>query len=307
MKSSKYVYILLIFSILFIPKVYAFSYDIKTEVQKTSVLKGTVTEIKVSLSDVKDTSDGIMACLMNISFDNNISLNSSIKTLDSWSMTIGSSYLFDTGNAVTSKSNLFVIPVKINGSGSVTLSNIACSDGNSKEFLADKKVNFSIISDGSTQNNKKPQNNASNNNNNGNSDNNNSDNKVSNTLSSSADLSNIILSEGTIEFDPAVTEYSLSVSDFNKLEITPVLDSKTAKFNVDRNITNNGNSIVISVTAENGNSKVYTIYVKEMNDSNKDDTKNDKKSNSMYVPIFIGIICVLVIVNIVRIIKNKKK
>lgn len=297
MKKINYVIILFI-SILLMPKVYAsFTYDIVMEVNDTEVEKGSLKEIKVSLDNISGENQGIGVCVMNISFDNNITLDSQIRTLNSWTMTTGERYLFDTGNVATAKTAMFVIPVKVNGSGAVKLYGIHCSDGVDEIKTADKEINFTIL-DNTQHNNQENENNSNQNN----SDNNNNNNETEEIVEdSNANLSNIILSEGTIDFDPNITEYSIEISDFNKLEITPVLESTKAQSVIDRNILEDSNSIVITVSAENGDTKVYTIYVKEI--SNNEVPKN----KNTYVPIFIGIICVLVIINIVRIIKNRKK
>lgn len=121
------------------------------------------------------------------------------------------------------------------------------------------------------------------------------------------DLSNIILSDGEIQFDPNVTEYNITVSDFDKLKITPIKKSDKVQYILDKNIVqNNGiNTVFITVISENGSSKIYTIYVTEKDTDNINIDNNDK--DNTYVPIFIVIIFILVIINIIRIIKNKKK
>lgn len=299
-KKFNYLFILLV-SFLFIPRVYAsLNYDIILDVGKTSVEKGSLVEVKVSLDNITGENQGIGACVMNISFDTNILLDSKIRTLNSWTLTTGDKYLFDTGNFVFSKSEMFVIPIKVNGNGNLKLFNIFCSDGENEIATGDKEIRFTIIEN-------KPNNNSDNqikeDNDSNNNDNTNQDNNLDEVMDSNANLSNIILSEGVIEFDPNVTEYSIEVNDFSKLQVTPELESDRAQSVIDRNITDSGNSILITVTAENGDTKVYTIYVsekvKEVDESNS--------NNNVYVPIFIGIICVLVIINIIRIIKSKKR
>ena len=289
-KTLNCLYLLMLFT-LFIPRVYAsFTYDINVEVETTSLKKGSLAELKVVLNNIKGDNKGIVTCSMNISFDNNILLDSKIRSLNSWTVTTGNFYIFDTRDIVFDNSEMFIVPVKVNGNGSVKLFNIMCSDGVTEESTSDKEIKFSIVSE----------------------DDNNTDNNLINdnvdTKVSNANLSNIILSEGTIDFDPNVTEYSVEISDFSKLEITPILESDKAQSVIDKNILMDNNNIVITVTAENGDTKVYTIYVEEKAsiDDNKEDN-NISKDKNIYTPIFIGIICVLVIINIIRIVKSKKK
>lgn len=323
MKLYKYLFSLLVLT-LFIPRVYAFTYEIDASGYNTSVSVGQKQEITVSIKNIQGDTSGVGACSMNISFDSNISLDSRIRTLNTWSMTTGNFYMFDNGNMILEDSSIFVIPVKVNGEGSVKLTNIKCSDGVTNVNTSDKNIAFTIktttnnnnsnSNSNNTNNSNSNSNNTNNNNSNGNSGSNNNSSGVDNNnqqsnnevlKSSNCDLSNIVLSEGTIEFDSAVTEYSIKINDIDKLEVTPVLDDKSASYTIDKNITSNGtNTIVITVKAQDGNTKIYTIYVESEEVVNEQDS--DKKNN-IYVPIFIGIICILVLINIIRIIKNKKK
>lgn len=302
-KKFKYLFFGILL-ILFIPKVYAFTYDINMTTKNTSVKKGSVSEIKVSLDNIKGDNKGIVVCEMKISFNGDIALDSKVRTLNSWTMTAGKKYLFETGDFVFDNSDMFVIPVKVNGNGSVKIFDIACSDAVVEAKADDNEMEFTVLSE---NNNTTGNNGASNNN--GTTGNKENNNKVEETKSSNANLSNITLNEGIIEFDPNVTEYEIEVKDFSKLEVTPVAESDKAQIMVDKNILENSNSIVLTVTAENGDTKVYTIRVKEVSstvNSNNDNTTNDSKDNK-YIPIFIVIICILVIINIIRIVLRKKK
>ena len=298
MNKIKLFFGLLLFS-LFLPSVNALKYDINSSLVNTSSNDKNLYEVKLSLKNISDTDYGVAACSMNILLSSDVELNGSIRTLSSWSMTVGDIYLFDTGSPVLSDSEFIVIPVKVNNNGTITLSNISCSDGDNDVFIENKIINLKYTSN--TQGN-----NNSNNNNSGNKDNNNtSGNKDNNdkedndedvVLDSNCDLSNIILSQGTIEFDSNVTEYEIDVDNIDDLNVDVELASDKASFE----ITRNDNSIIIEVTAEDGSKKIYTIYV---NNSKKE---KDNKNSQIYVPIFIGIICILVLINIIRIVRNMK-
>ena len=288
--KRKYLCILLLF-VIFMPRVYAFTYEMDMSVDKTNVSVGTTKEIKVSLKNIQGTDDGIGYCSMNIDFDNNIVLNTDVRTLGSWSKSVGDIYAFDTLDFATSDTALFVIPVKVNGEGSVKLSNIVCSDGHTNSTVGDKNISFTIVN---------PSNNTSGN---GNSKPTEKDEDVK---SSNCDLSNIILSEGTIEFDSSVTEYYVKVTDLDNFRLTAELADDLSSYMVDRNITEDGESYVITVTAQDGSNKIYTVYLEDINEDN-DNVDDKKEKNNTYIPIFIGIIGVLILINIFRIIKNKKK
>ena len=286
MKKFRYIFVISLF-ILFIPRVYAFSYDINT-IPDISVEKGTALEVNVSIDNIKDTTDGVSVCSMNILFDKNIVLESSIRTLGNWSMTTGSMYLFDTGSPILTNSNIFTIPVVVNGEGSIQLNNILCSDGIEEVEVSNKKINFYILDEVNNDN----QNNS----------NNTTGDNGDELETSNCNLSDIELSEGTIEFDPNVTEYEVEVADFDQFRVTPKLEDSTSSYVIDRNITDDGGNVVITVNGDNGDFKTYVIYV-----SVSDTITEDPPKENNYIPIFIGIIVLLVLINVIRIVKNVKK
>lgn len=280
---------------MFIPKVYAFTYDFDASIDNTIVKKGAVKEITVSIKNIKDTSGGIAACSLNIMLDSSITLNSNVRTLNNWSMTHQDLYLFDTGSPVLGDTAIFVIPVKVGDVGVVKLTNIECSDGNITQQSSDVKVEFTI-----------EKNSNSNNNDNNNSDVQNGDNlDIQDDVDkkdNNCDLLGIQLNQGEIEFDASITEYSIKVSDFDELEVKPTTVSDKASYTMDINKSLDGNSsVVITVQAENGNTKIYTIYVEEY----QEEVVN-KNGNNNYVPIFIVIIVILILINIFRIVRNMK-
>lgn len=291
MKKINYLCGLLLF-VLYIPRVYAFTYEVQTSVSNLEMSSGTETEIRVSLKNIKGTSDGIASCSLNIEFDNSILLNSKVRTLGGWTLTTGKVYLFDTGNFALNDTEVFIIPVKVNGSGAVKLTNIECSDGNTIEKVQNKIVSFVVVENNS--NNSNTDNNIG-----GNNVNVDNDNKEDGQLVKSSDcnLSNIILSEGTIEFDSDVTEYEIMVTDYDSLIIEPVLANNKSTFVMEKT---DDYKVIIKVNAEDGTYKEYTVFVVE----NSENKKELEKKDNNYVPIFIGIICVLVLINIIRIIKN---
>lgn len=287
MKKIKFIFVIGLFG-LFIPRAYALSYDVNTSTD-VEVKKGTSIGVNVSIGNIKDTTDGISACTMNISFDKNIALESSPRTLGNWTMTTGSKYLFDTGSPVIDKSDIVIIPVKVNGDGYVKLSDIVCSDGVDEVKVEDRTINFYIEEE---KENNKP------------SDNKDNDDKTEDDEDvSNCNLSSIELSEGTIEFDPNVTEYEVNIRNFDDFRVTPKLEDSTSSYVVDKLVTDDGGTVVITVNGADGNFKTYTIYT-IVEDT---DVTSDEPSKFNYVPIFIGIIVLLVLVNVIRIIKNNKK
>lgn len=298
MKKIKYILILCLFTF-FVPKVYALSYDIKMN-SETLVKVGTKKDINISIFNVKDTTDGISVCTMNISFDKNIELESTPRTLGSWSMTTGSVYLFDTGSPVTDNSDMFKIPVVVNGVGSVQLKNIVCSDGVDEVEIDGKTITFSIEKEEVNQDNSdnkpnvKPSDKPSNNNQ--------EDNNEDEEIISNCNLANIELSEGIIEFDPNITEYEVEISNFDNFKVYPTLeDENAATYIIDKNVTDDGGNIVITVSDADGENKIYTIHTIVEKEKVEEPVKNNN-----YVPIFIGIIVLLLLVNVIRIVKSSK-
>jgi hypothetical protein len=293
MKIIRKIVLLLLF-VLFVPKVYAFTYEMDMNVDKTSVSKDSVKEITVSLKNIKDTSDGIMACSLDLKLSDGMVIEPDVRTLNNWSMTKQNIYLFDTGTPILNESKMFIIPVKVSKDGMVELTNIKCSDGVSNSYIENQSVKFTILKESTNVNNKV--------------DNNNNENGKNETGSNdpgetNCNLSNIELSEGVIEFDSEITEYSVKVKDFDTFEVNPILESANAEFIIDKNLgTNNKHSVVITVNSQSGDTKVYTIYVEEIVEE-----QFVPKKNNNYVPIFIVIICLLVLINVLRIVKNKNK
>ena len=124
----------------------------------------------------------------------------------------------------------------------------------------------------------------------------------------STNIFSIELSEGEINFDTEVTEYSITVSSFDELDVYVKLESSTSSYTVDKNIVDDEKIVVIMVMANDGSSKVYTIIVTEDNLLNQDtDSDEMEEKKNYFVPIFIGIICVLVFINVFRIVRNIKK
>ena len=193
---------------MFIPHVYAFTYELETNVDNTEVNIGDVKEIVVSLGNVQEINDGITSCSMNIQFDSNILLDSRVMVVENWSMNLGKMYVFEASNPVVDNSSMFIIPVKINGNGNIKLVDIVCSDGSDNVKINDKVISFTVLT--------------------------NNDNTTGNdgsTDSSNCDLSNIILSEGTIQFDSSVTEYNVSVSDIDNFEVIADFNNASKIYN----------------------------------------------------------------------------
>ena len=223
MKRINIIFVLLLF-LIFNTKVYAFSYDFEAKVDSTEVVQGETKEIVVNLISVTGFDGTLGACLVNIKLDSAIVMNGDIKAYDGWIMTPGNGlYTFETTDNFKNNSGIFKIPVKVNGAGTVNITNIECSDGETKVSVADKKVTFNIKNNNPSSNN----------------DNNSSSNNMplpeddggDILINVSPNLKNIILSEGSIDFDPYITEYKVLIKDFDKLDVSIELESSSSSYN----------------------------------------------------------------------------
>lgn len=291
MNKIKFIFVCLLF-VLFIPDVYAFGYDMNMSVGTTNVKIGETKVIKVSLKNIQGTNDGIFVCSLNISSSNNIEIGN-IRTLNNWSLTVGDIYLFSTGSPVLNDSEIFVIPVKVNGEGYVEIKNIMCSDSVEEIGIDNKKINFTIKKETESAGNNKP-----------NTDNKPTTEEVKDEKSSNCNIASLELSDGTIDFDPNITEYSISVDDFDKLKINLTLESNLATYIINRNNYGDKKNIVITVSAEDNSQKKYTIFVEEKTTNIPVEKKPENKN---YTIIFIVIIGILLLLNVYRIIRNRKK
>ena len=277
---------------LFAPSVYALSYDMDMSVNNTSVKVGSTKEIKVLLKNIQGTSDGIFVCTLNVLSSDNITIGK-VRSLNDWTLTIGDMYLFDTGNPVLKDTGMFVIPVKVNGEGYVEIKNIMCSDSVEEVGIDNKKINFTIKKETESAGNNKP-----------NTDNKPTTEEVKDEKSSNCNIASLELSDGTIDFDPNITEYSISVDDFDKLKINLTLESNLATYIINRNNYGDKKNVVITVSAEDNSQKKYTIFVEEKTTNIPVEKKPENKN---YTIIFIVIIGILLLLNIYRLVRKKNK
>ena len=82
----------------------------------------------------------------------------------------------------------------------------------------------------------------------------------------------------TPDFDPETTKYTIDVTkEVEKLEITPILQDDKSKFEItgNENFKVGNNIVKITVTAEDGTNRIYTITVAKSNKEGEDDAAEE--------------------------------
>lgn len=300
MNKKKILSLVMIGFSLFIPKVYAFSYDFTLRASAThNIAVGGSSEVIVTLDNIKIDNFGISVCIFDIETTGGIKISSNIRSFGSWSVTPGAHYMVDTFEEVKTKSDLISIPITVNSNGTLSVTNITCSTEEDEAVTSNKTLSFSVKS---TDNGSL----AGNNNGTTDKDDNfssNEGNDNESVKSSDCDLSDILINDAVFQFDPNILEYSLSVENIKNFTVTPILSSDKANYVIgELDVTDKSKTIKILVTAENGMTKTYTLYIDEK--INNSTAIKEKKVN--YKIIFIVLIVLLVFINIFRIIRKKK-
>ena len=115
-------------------------------------------------------------------------------------------------------------------------------------------------------------------------------------------LTDIKIDGYEINFSRDTLKYSLNINDEDSLNIVPVLEDSNSSYAISGNENLvNGSVINIHVVSEDGSTNDYIIEIVKNNDTNV------VKKNNNYKIIFIVIIGILLIVNIVRFILNRRK
>ena len=212
------------------------------------------------------------------------------------------------GNNTQGNFNIGTLKFKNNGSSNIiTIDNVIFYDTNYKPIVINtisSKVNVKEdnTSTGSTNNNGSNGNSESNTSDNKNNDDvDNSDNTSNNDTDKGYYLSNIEIKGYEIDFSRDIYEYTLKIGNEDVLDITPVLEDNNSSYIITGNDKLvNGSVIKIKVITDENNEKVYTINILK-------DKEIEVVKNNNYKYIFIVIIGVLLIINIVRLLRRRKK
>ena len=275
MKFIKYIFIFAIF-IMFSPKVYADGITVTAKANNTVVEAGSEVVINVNLK-----SDELIAeCLFDFESNNNIQYIS-MKAMNQWTLLEGTKGTsLSNGNISTNTLsaglNILELKYKVNKSGRVKT--LECVSINENEYShQDVIIDFSIKQENIPSNEDEHSGNVENNN------------------DVKSPLVGIVLSEGDIDFVPNVYEYNVTVTNFDDLEVTLNLNESNISYSIVKDEFEK--KVNITLVDNEGNTTNYVINVTEIEEP-KEEPQEKEKFN--FIPIFIGIICLLVLVNIFR-------
>ena len=107
----------------------------------TSVKVGEEVNVNISLNSISGISNGLNACSATLT-SSGISINSVIG--NGWGVEYGNTLIMDSSNRLTSSATIATIKATVNNAGSITISNIMCSDGENEYSDENKTINFTI-------------------------------------------------------------------------------------------------------------------------------------------------------------------
>lgn len=144
MKFNKKIFLILTILIIGIKNVNASSYTLDLETTNLNVEKNSKINISIVLKDINDIANGLNVCEASITNTNGIKVDS-ITGLNSWAITLGDKLLLDSSVGITSNTTIATINATINDTGTITLSNIKCSDGENEYTTANKTLSITVI------------------------------------------------------------------------------------------------------------------------------------------------------------------
>ena len=207
------------------------------------------------------------------------------------------------GNNTQGNFNIGTLKFKNNGSSNIiTIDNVIFYDTNYKPIVINTISSKVNVKEENTSTGNITSNSGSNTSNNKNNDDiDNSENTSNNDTDKGYYLSNIEIKGYEIDFSRDIYEYTLKIGNEDVLDITPVLEDNNSSYIITGNDKLvNGSVIKIKVITDENNEKVYTINILK-------DKEIEVVKNNNYKYIFIVIIGVLLIINIVRLLRRRKK
>ena len=217
----------------------------------TNVKVGEEVNVSISLNNISDIPNGLNACQASLT-SSGLSINSI--SGNGWNVTSGNILIMDSSNSITSSGTIATIKAIVNNAGSITISNIMCSDGENEYNAVSKTINFTIKEE--VQNN-----------------NNNTNNqtttkrvetpKTTTVPKKSSLLKSLILEGVEFEFNKNTLEYTLEVeNNIDILNLNYEAEDKNAKVekNGNEELIVGENKIELIVTNEDSKT-TYTLNI----------------------------------------------
>lgn len=315
---------ILIFIINTLP-VYALEFDSKVEVDKTTVKSGEDVRVDFYINNISDTSSGISACELKITFDDGLSMKGTVRGYGDWNVESGQNgFLFDIAESVKTDTKLFSFSVNVKKTGSFKISDITCYTGEDEDMFEDSDISRKITVETSSSSSSKPSSSSSSSKPSSSKPSSSSSSKPSSSKPSSSSSSSkpssssstfdgnyfigIKVNNEYINYQKNIYEYSVDVDNFSDLTIEPVLSNDDYEYEIDESyLSETTKKVVIKASAYDATDD-YIIYLNlksfYVNDEVFESNDSEKKDYSM---IFIIIIVILVLINVIRIVMNIKK
>lgn len=280
-----------------------------------------------NLVDFTGSCNGLCGFVGNLEYDTNKIELVSISALNGFDLAQGNKIVLYKATGVGNGTNIMTMKFKNkslanNESTNISFSNISVSDGDKDISTSNVSKTIKFVEEQKKEDNtnNKP-NNGNNNNNKPNNGNNTSNNNTTNKKSNNNYISTITLSNGKIEFSKDILTYDIIVeNDIEEITISATAENDKAVITgIGKHSLNVGNNIIkLSVKAEDGSERTYTINVNrekenikvndnEIIDNENNITKNEEEKNNNIVPIMIGVISLLILVIVIIILIKEKK
>jgi len=181
----------------------------------TNVKVGEEVNVSVSLNNINDIPNGLNACQATLT-SSGLSINS--VSGSGWNVTSGNILIMDSSNSITSSGTIATIKATVNSAGSITISNIMCSDGENEYNASSKTIKFTI---------KETQNNNINNQ----TTTKRVETPITSTIPKKSSLLNSLILDGIeYEFNKNTLEYTIEVeNNIDKINLNYETEDKNAK------------------------------------------------------------------------------
>ena len=317
----------LLFSIvmflLYLEPINALSFDVDLSVNNKTIESGDKVKVEFKVTNIKDYKNGISSCEMNYSLSAGMDFATNFELLDNnWKYDKGKDKIifYSTDNHVNDF-KLFSTLIRVNDSGTITFSNIKCygvsDDGNDEEsyvfgekdiFIEVKSEETNSVSEASSSSSLR----STEKKNDSSSKSSSSSENSSSSLKPSSEITKLVygftIKGGTIDFDDDINNYKVYVSSFEAVDADPIVDDGVIVEKTNYLLDDEGMEYHFKVSDNLGNSEEYNIlFVLDGSSIIASNSNVDTTGKTDYTIYFVIVIVILVGINVLRVISNKKK